>query len=214
MGGQGFDVYHLLLHPKYLEKNSSALLTLPAFSSLFRVDPLLREKNAGGLHLKLSKAEIKALAPHLDALVSLENKSDTVTTIISDSEAMIVIAVLCSLYEQKTPSNAPATDDTGFADSLAYLYGHYSEAVTIDTLCRIAKMSRTAYLTKFKRVTGTTPASLQNAYRIEIAKSLLTETNAPVSEISATVGCYDTSHLIRLFKNKTGSTPSRFRKEN
>lgn len=211
-GGQGFDVYHLLLHPKYLEKNSASLSALPTFSSLFRVDPLLREKNAGDLHLKLSEAEIKSLSPHLNNLVSLENKADAVTAIVSDSVAMIIIATLCSLYEQKTPNAPDVSEDKSFASSLAYIYEHFSEVITVDTLCRIAKMSRTAYLTKFKRVTGTTPTALQNAHRIEIAKSLLLETSAPVSEISANIGCYDTSHFIRLFKKETGLTPSRYRK--
>jgi AraC-like DNA-binding protein len=125
---------------------------------------------------------------------------------------MIIIATLCSLYEQKTPNAPDVSEDKSFANSLAYLYEHYTESITTETLCRIAKMSRTAYLTKFKRVTGTTPSALQNARRIEIAKSLLLETSAPVSEISANIGCYDTSHFIKLFKKETGLTPSCYRK--
>ena len=174
---------------------------------------MLREKAAGGVHLKLDSAEIERISPHLTALISLEDKTDAAASIISDSYAMIRIAELCLVYDQKTPSVAPATEDKAFANSLSYIYEHYTENITIETLCRIAKMSRTAYLTKFKRVTGATPLALQNSYRVEIAKSLLLETSAPVSEISAKIGCYDTSHFIRLFKKETGLSPTRFRKK-
>ena len=33
-GGKGFDVYHILISPKYLERHSSELQLLPSFSSL------------------------------------------------------------------------------------------------------------------------------------------------------------------------------------
>jgi hypothetical protein len=100
-GGQGFDVYHLLLHPKYIEKNSASLSSLPAFPSLFIVDPLLREKATGGFYFKLDDAEISELYPNLTKLTSLENKTDAISAIIADSNALIIIATLCDIYNKK-----------------------------------------------------------------------------------------------------------------
>ena len=47
---------------------------------------------------------------------------------------------------------------------------------------------------------------------LRLFKGLLTQTNAPISEISLTAGCYDTSHLVRIFKKQTDKTPSEYRK--
>lgn len=211
-GGEGFDVYHLILSPKYLERHASSLSLLPAFSALFRVEPMMREKTAARLHFTLNTEEIASILPTLYSLAERDTKSDSANAVIGDGEALIIIAVLCSLYEQKTPSIAPANEDSAFAESIAYIYEHYNEVITVEQLCRIAKMSRTAFLSKFKTVTGKSPISLQASYRVQVAKQLLTQTNAPITEISQTVGCYDTSHFIRLFKKKTGLTPSCYRK--
>jgi AraC-like DNA-binding protein len=166
------------------------------------------------LHFLLDADQIASLLPTLRSLSAKEGKNTPVESVTSDAEALIIIAALCSIYEQKAQTNAPVSEDTAFTDSLSYLYAHYNSTVTVDTLCRIAGMSRTAYLAKFKRVTGSTPSAVQSAYRVEMAKRLLTQTNAPVSEISLTVGCYDTSHLVRIFKKQTGLTPQRYRKNN
>jgi AraC-like DNA-binding protein len=211
-GGEGFDVYHLILSPVFLERYSATLSLMPAYFSLFHIDPLIREKMTADLHFLLDADQIASLLPTLRSLSAKEGKNTPVESVTSDAEALIIIAALCSIYEQKTQTNAPATEDTAFSDSLSYLYAHYNSTVTVDTLCRISGMSRTAYLAKFKRVTGSTPSAVQSTYRVEMAKRLLTQTNAPVSEISLTVGYYDTSHLVRIFKKQTGLTPSEYRK--
>jgi AraC-like DNA-binding protein len=211
-GGEGFDVYHLILSPAFLERYSATLSLMPAYFSLFHIDPLIREKMTADLHFLLDADQIASLLPTLRSLSAKEGKNTPVESVTSDAEALIIIAALCSIYEQKAQTNAPASEDTAFSDSLSYLYAHYNSTVTVDTLCRIAGMSRTAYLAKFKRVTGSTPSAVQSTYRVEMAKRLLTQTSAPVSEISLTVGCYDTSHLVRIFKKQTGLTPSEYRK--
>ena len=49
-------------------------------------------------------------------------------------------------------------------------------------------------------------------YRIHIAKTLLTTTDMSVTEIAQTVGFLSYTHFIKMFRNKTGSTPLQYRK--
>jgi AraC-like DNA-binding protein len=212
-GGEGFDVYHVLLSPKYLEKYSASLQLLPAFSSLFKIDPLMREKTSARLHFRLSEEEIASLMPRLKCLNVHSYGSGHADPIISEGEALIIIAELCAIYENRAEELiAPESEDMAFLSSISHLYEHYSEKLTVYYLARIAHMSRTSYITKFKRVTGQSPARFIKLHRIDMAKRMLTETSMSEAEIAQEVGCVDVSHLIKMFYSEVGMTPSAYRK--
>ena len=211
-GAEGFDVYHILINPKFLEKNSAELQRLSAFSALFKIDPLMREKTTAKLHFRLTEEEIQLLTPRLESLTLHSKSSETVNGIISNSEALIIIAELCSIYDKRAEIPlANDSDDAAFLSSIAYIYEAYGNKITLMELSRIARMSRNSYIAKFKRITGHTPARFLKLHRIEIAKQMLTDTTCSESEIALAVGCCDTSHLIKMFYTETGITPSEFR---
>jgi len=213
-GGQGFDVYHLLISPRYLEKNSAELKLLPAFSSFFRIDPLMREKTSAKLHFALNDAELGTLMPTLEGLALHSMEKSTESAIIAGGEALIVIAQLCAFYEKKGASiTAENSEDETFLNSIAYLYENFDQTLTTDTLARIAQMSRTSYIARFKRITGLPPAKFQRQYRISVAKQLLSEGTLTQAEIAQEVGCCDISHFVRMFKAETGMTPFEFCKK-
>lgn len=212
-GGNGFDVYHILISPKYLEKHSSELKLLPAFSALFRIDPLMRENTPARLHFVLSEEETDALMPTLNGLTEHSEKQSAESAVIASGEALIAIARLCAIYEKKGIMKAPTEDEDGaFLASIAYIYENFDQTLTTESLARIAQMSRTSYISRFKRVTGLPPAKFQRQYRVSIAKQLLSDLSLSESEISQQTGYYDTSHFIRTFLAETGMTPSEYRR--
>lgn len=74
-------------------------------------------------------------------------------------------------------------------------------------------MSRTAYLTKFKSLTGTIPQKLQTKHKIFISKELLAQTSDSITKIVEEVGFYDLAHFTRVFKKSTGVLPKEYRKK-
>lgn len=64
----------------------------------------------------------------------------------------------------------------------------------------------------FRRVLGTTPASVLNAARIDHASRLLRETDASVLSISMASGFHSVSVFHRRFKVASGMTPLAYRK--
>lgn len=212
-GSNGFDVYHVLLSPKFLEKHSASLQLLPAFSSLFRIDPLMRARASAQLYFRLSEEEITAFASRFDTLSTRSHENGSAAILVCEGEALALISELCDIYERRSGSSAaPSDGDAAFLASMAHLYEHYNERLTIETLAKIAQMSRSAYITKFKRVTGQTPARLIRQYRVEMIKQLLMDTSLTEEEIAHTTGCVDVSHLIKLFLSEMGTTPSKYRK--
>ena len=213
VGGEGFDVYHLLLTQSYIEKNASDLQVLPAFSAIFKVSPLMLEKYSSKLKFTLSNNELEQLLPVLKSLEVHSKSNELCEHIhIANSEALIIIATLCSIYEKRFLSSNGGGEDESFLKSVAFVYENYNKNVTINELLKIACMSRTAYLTKFKRLTGSTPQALQTKHRVFIAKSLLIQTSRSITKIAEEVGFYDLAHFTRVFKTHTGVSPKDYRK--
>jgi AraC-like DNA-binding protein len=70
------------------------------------------------------------------------------------------------------------------------------------------------YRKKFKEYTGVSPAQYQINLRINKAKDLLITSNQSLKEISNRLGFESTDYFYRLFKKKTGYTPSDYREKN
>lgn len=64
---------------------------------------------------------------------------------------------------------------------------------------------------RFKSATGVSISSFLQQRRVDEAQSLLRRTNLSITEVGNTVGLGDPSHFARMFREKTGLTPTAFR---
>lgn len=214
LGGKGFDVYHIVLSQKYMEKHASDLQLLPAFPSLFRVSPLMREKFSSKLQFTLTENQLNELIPLFESLQKHSASCELSNYLhMANSESMLIITIICDIYEKKfLLSNENAPDDDNMLKSISYIYQNFNENISLADLLKIACMSRTGYLNKFKQITGLSPKQLQTNYKISIAKSLLAQTNKTISEISDKLTFYDVSHFTRIFTRQVGMSPNEYRK--
>lgn len=211
-GGAGFDVYHLTLSPGYMEKNSAELSQMPSFSSLFHVEPVMREHISSHMHLHLEPEELGEIQPYLDSLRGRMKSKRTEDVIIGNCEALIIITMLCAAYDKRRcVMESTRNEDELFLQSIAHIYEKYNRKISIEELARMARMSRTSYIERFKRTTGLPPGEFITGQRISAAKAMLSNTSLSVSEIAHRVGFYDSSHLIKAFERLTGESPSDFR---
>ena len=164
----------------------------------------MREKNAAKMHFILTEKELAELTPTLEGLAVHSYELDAESAIVAGCEALTVIARLCGIYGRHggTPITGDKDDDESFLSSIAYIYENFDKSFTVDELARMARMSRTAYIQRFKRVTGLPPKRFLTEYRISIAQKMLNEGEQTAAEIAHLVGCYDTSHLIKLLKRR------------
>ena len=103
------------------------------------------------------------------------------------------------------------------ADSVAHtcekwLEEHFTEQGVIPRVVELANIPERTLKRRFKIATGSSLIARLQDLRVEEAKRLLEASAMPVDEISFDVGYEDASFFRRLFKRRTGLTPSQYRR--
>ncbi|MDD9267315.1 AraC family transcriptional regulator [Paenibacillus sp. GCM10023248] len=108
-------------------------------------------------------------------------------------------------------SAAPDSRYSELNQILIYIHRHIDQALRIEELIERSGMSRTAFFTRFRAVTGQPPGDYILNLKIESARVSLETTNFSVKEIAAQLQFYDEFHFSKLFKRKYGLSPSAYR---
>ena len=99
---------------------------------------------------------------------------------------------------------------TKISDALLYIEEHLNETLDINTLCKIACMSRSKFYQQFKLAFGTTPALWQQQLRLKKARNQSLQGHA-ISQVCFDVGFNSASHFSRVFKQTFGIAPKECR---
>ena len=208
------SIFHLLIEQKMLQKYSSELNGFDGYSILFETEPELRKHIASTtFFLKLNPLQLKDLTYQMDKLISLTRLSEH--KIIFETYAIGLIYYLSALMEKQynTADIVSAKKNYIFiVNSTNYMKQHLSETFSMNDLAHIAMESRTCYIEKFKQLFKMTPFEYLRKLRDNQAITLLTTTSKSVAEIAQSCGFSDSAHLIKIFKEDTGTTPVRYRK--
>lgn len=99
-------------------------------------------------------------------------------------------------------------------NSVDYIHAHYHESISLDTLSDVACLSKYHYLRTFKEVFQCTPQQMIAKCRIEKAKSLVSSTDMPLSDIALSLGFSELAAFSRFFNRTLGVSAQRYRKQN
>ena len=97
--------------------------------------------------------------------------------------------------------------------SIIYIAEHYNQNISIANLAKLEGLSEQYYRLLFKQITGQSPNDYIINHRMENAKRLLIETDKDLSSISEEIGYSDVYYFGRIFKNKVGISPGKYRKQ-
>ncbi len=95
--------------------------------------------------------------------------------------------------------------------AIRYMMDQYSSPIKIAELANEIGINRSYLSTIFTKMTGVAPQKYLMLLRIERAKHLLLNTNAPIKNIGELVGYHDQLTFCKMFKKNTGYSPSEFR---
>ena len=94
----------------------------------------------------------------------------------------------------------------------SYIQQHYAEAISITDIANNFGIKRRYLTSVFQRYIGISPIEYLTACRIHKAQELLSFTEKQILEISNSVGYADNLYFSRVFKKKTGMSPTEYRK--
>jgi transcriptional regulator GlxA family with amidase domain len=101
--------------------------------------------------------------------------------------------------------------DTEVRDCELWLTKHFREGGAVASAVKHSRLAERTLKRRFKAATGLTLIEYLQNLRIEEAKRLLESSKRSADAISADVGYEDASFFRRLFKQRTGLTPMRYR---
>lgn len=114
--------------------------------------------------------------------------------------------------EKEIPSRQPKAHNAGVKKILSYIHEHFQERMTVEDLTGYANMSRSEAFRSFKQYAGVSPMVYANDYRLSKAAALLAGTQQNITEICFACGFADTSYFVKMFRQKYGVPPLRYRK--
>ncbi|MBQ7373176.1 MAG: helix-turn-helix transcriptional regulator [Clostridia bacterium] len=95
---------------------------------------------------------------------------------------------------------------------LAFIRENFDKELTLDDMANASGFSTKYFCSFFKNMTGKTPISYLNDYRIERASRKLLASDLPITQIAFSCGFNDLSYFIKTFKKLKGCSPKIYRK--
>lgn len=138
-------------------------------------------------------------------IIRLYNLSKNTFTDLNISS--LLHALLCrTLYEAE--KSADINPESNLGKIKTWIKNHPLERNSIDELAEKAGISRKYFTTLFTRQYGISPKSYQVSQRMNYAKYLLQESDAPIKEIATELGYTDQYIFSKQFKSVMGQAPS------
>ena len=138
---------------------------------------------------------------------------DTYSVIAEIEEFITGIRPIKSI--ENTPQNSISKKTNEYSKiNIEYvMLNNFRYNLKISEFAILSGRSLSAFKRDFQRQFKTTPSSWLKNKRLEYARELLIENNLNVNEICYEIGFINSSHFIKVFKNKYQLPPKKFKRE-
>ena len=147
----------------------------------------------------------------VESIFTAAKTKDANEEILAKSELLRLFYYL-NLYGhiEYSHSNSSA-DEMRIHPVLEYIDLHYNEALTVESLAQLIPLSKSYFMTCFKRITGTSILTYINQVRISNACRMLLNSKNQVLHVALACGFDNLSNFNRQFKRHTGYSPTKYR---
>ena len=173
--------------------------------------PLTNLPEAGTDHVlllemnELSKSFFASMLPYFtqtppppENLLELKFK-ELILSLLSQKQNRQFLAYLNNLYQDKHPTLEEIVQN------------NYTFNLTLGDYAKLACKSVPTFQREFKKIFNDSPAKWVMKKRINLAIELLENTKLSISQITLECGFENQTHFSRIFKEKVGTSPLRFR---
>ncbi len=98
-----------------------------------------------------------------------------------------------------------------YTDIIDYISWHLAESIHVEQIADYYGYNPRYLSTMFREISGIPLKTYIINRKMELAKSLLTDTNDPISQIAYSIGFHDNHNFSSCFRKNTGLTPTQYR---
>lgn len=151
----------------------------------------------------LGKAAPNDLVQLFTQLANIFLDKNEAYTIEAQAYLLLIIAKMIKLSR-----NHLLTENGHVALALKYIEQNYHSKITSDDLSAVTNL-HSAYIAKlFKKHLGKSFNDYLNEYRVKMAKEMMMTHKSSIKRISTMCGFSDPQYFSKVFKNKTGQSPT------
>lgn len=141
--------------------------------------------------------------------------------LMGDIENCLVTQQIEAVYRKAVLSFTSLVKDTQIAslsenpliqDALSYIHDHISESISAEDIASHIGISRGYLSSLFNREMKMKISDYVNRAKIDVAKSLLSETNSDIVDIANYLSFSSQSHFHNIFRKESGMTPLNYRR--
>ncbi|WP_372651066.1 helix-turn-helix domain-containing protein [Draconibacterium sp.] len=150
------------------------------------------------------QSKLKLIKEHLN----YDNKSFNFHT------SLVIKSLITDILSDLPESNWNLiSNDHRIISCLRYIEGNLADDLSNPTLAEKAKMATNAFIRLFSNEVGISVQKYIRNKRIDSACIMLHHSNLSIDEIALKTGFADRYHFSRIFKQSTGISPARYKKE-
>ncbi|BBH24260.1 hypothetical protein Back11_56050 [Paenibacillus baekrokdamisoli] len=146
-----------------------------------------------------SLEELQSLKPLLDSKESMPELKEWIETTRQKARTLL----RNTMYSEEVVQS--------IITSVDMLNDHAGDKLTQTEICKAINMSISYFSKSFKEIVGIPFVAFVQDLNIRRAKALLESTNYPVYQISEQSGFHDEKYFGKIFRQKTGCSPSEYR---
>jgi AraC-like DNA-binding protein len=128
-------------------------------------------------------------------------------------ELLLIEALRSRPGDDTPPGLLRGLADVRLAAAMRHMHANPARSWTVDQLAKKVALSRSAFFERFTRAVGLPPMEYLLAWRMAVAKELLSRQDIGLDEIAGRVGYGSASTFSTAFSRYVGLPPSRFTRE-
>ena len=207
---EGLSLINILYDQERLAMPTQDLGTLPGYHALFKLEPAYRKRHRFESRLRLSTDQLIGVESLVDALQDELRRMEPGYGFMATSLFMQLVGYLARCYGRW---QEPATEALlRVGEAIGYLETHYRDNVSLDTLARIARMSKRNFQRVFREGVGRSPIEALIRLRVTRAAELLRQGHLTITEVAFEAGFEDSNYFARQFRKSMGVSPRAYRK--
>lgn len=205
-GAGGTLVYTHLFHPVFLSGH---------FRSIFEtkyMNPVIHNKNIELLELRGESDRQKKILSCLRKADFLQRDLDSefqTRNIFSE-----IWLLLLEEIRNRPQSPVNLKNQDRIQTMLSFIHQNYMEKIRLEDIAASAAVSSRECLRCFRNTIRKSPAEYLTEYRLGMAQKMLRETEMSITEISFAAGFSSNAYFGKIFREKYGVTPAKYREQN